>query len=310
MVQEKMTYPKPGDQGGRLMRRLVSFLRKQGIDLPIVSDILIATSGGSDSIALAHLLVHFGRRIVKRENIHLLHVNHHWRADESDADEAFVQALGKTWEIPVIVRHLEPPHGSSGESWEELARKERKAIYIQESQKLGGAFVFTGHQADDLAETLIWRLCTGAMDSHGGGIYVQHECEVRPLLTTRKSELIQYLKEVGQSFRKDSTNESERFLRSRMRKVLMPELERLFPQAVDHLVKTALDYQNQGGLQAPRPGTHQASQVHTWVQELQDRLLKESGVKLRRAHVKQLEKGNEVCLPGGWRLTRNLNSKK
>ena len=301
MSEEKKKYQKPGDQGGRLIRRWVSLLRQQGLKLPISSDILIATSGGPDSVALAHLFVHFGRRIVPRNQIHLLHVNHHWRDEESNVDEGFVRSLGESWQVPVIFRHLDPPRLGEGESWEELARSGRKLIYQEESEKLGGALVFTGHQADDLAETLIWRFFTGALDSHGGGIYVRHASEVRPLLTTRKAELIHYLQEVNQEYCRDSTNESERFLRSRMRKVLMPEVERLFPKAVDHLVQSALEYQQQEDWKES-----QLSQMTQGMRGLQLTVLKKSGIKLRRAHWNQLKEGKDVSLPQGWRLTRKL----
>lgn len=301
MSQERKKYLKPGEQGGRLIRRCISLLRQQGLKLPITSDILIATSGGPDSVALAHLLVHFGRRVVSRDQIHLLHVNHHWRDEESDGDERFVRYLGEVWKVPVIFRHLDPPQLREGESWEELARSGRKLIYQEESQKIGDALIFTGHQADDLAETLVWRFFTGALDSHGGGIYVRHGSEVRPLLTTRKAELIHYLQEVNQGYCIDATNGSGRFLRSRMRKVLMPEVERLFPKAVDHLIRGAFEYQQQEDM---KKADLTSSAKET--QDLQISVYKQSGIKLRRAHWNQVKEGKEVSLPKGWRLTRKL----
>src|SRR4051794_22839086 len=80
---------KPGPTGGALIRTVVGFLRQFQIQLPIDSHILIAVSGGADSVGLAHLLVHYGRRVIDRSKIRLLHINHGWRADESDQDEDF-----------------------------------------------------------------------------------------------------------------------------------------------------------------------------------------------------------------------------
>jgi len=297
-------YPKPGDQGGRLMRRLISFLKSRGVSLPIDSDILIAVSGGPDSVALAHLLIHFGRRVVNRSKIHLLHVNHHWRSEDSDRDEEFVKNLGDLWNVPVRLRHLSPPTLLKKESWEELAREGRKLIYLEESQQLGGALVLTGHQADDLAETILWRFFTGSLDSHGAGIFFRHESELRPLLSTRKIELLSYLQEVGQSFQVDSTNESDRFLRSRMRKVLMPEVEKLFPKAIEHLVSFALsDRVGQMGMLLQK--TEQGS----YLRELQKRVFEESGVKMRRNHLKQVIGGKKIQLPDGWILMRESSKK-
>ena len=299
MTIEDGRYPKPGDQGGRLMRHLISFLRSKGMQLPIDSDILIAISGGPDSVALAHLLVHYGRRVVSRSKITLLHVNHHWRAEESRQDEEFVKSLGDLWRVPVRIRHLNPPTPMDRESWEDLARAGRKLIFQEESQRLGGALVFTGHQADDLAETVVWRFFTGNLDSHGSGIYFRHEAEVRPLLAVRKKQLLSYLEEVKQSYQLDSTNESERFLRSRMRKALMPEVEKLFPRAIEHLVQFALNVQ---GGQAMDSLGWQAQRLQ--LRQLQARVFKETGIKMRRNHLNQMSHSREIHLPGGWVLMR------
>src|SRR4051812_30738153 len=108
MSQLAQTYPKPGPVGGRLIREVISFLKKQNFQLPITSHILIGVSGGSDSVGLAHLLSHFGRRIVSPSQITLLHVNHGWRGKESDLDEAFVKDLGNRWGVPVVTHKLKP----------------------------------------------------------------------------------------------------------------------------------------------------------------------------------------------------------
>lgn len=237
-------YPKPKKTGGRLLRQMILFLRASGVTLPIDSHILIAVSGGADSMALGHLLCRYGRRIIDPARIRLVHVNHNWRGRESDNDAKFVKESAAKWEIPCIVRKLKSPKTwKKGVSWEGEARKLRKAIYLEESEKLGGACVLTAHQADDLAETLLWRLFTGAAKTHGGGIAVRDGVELRPLLNIRKKDLEAYLKEEGQGWREDSTNHEDRFLRARMRNQLMPAIEQLFPMAVPHLVKLGLNAQ-------------------------------------------------------------------
>lgn len=310
-------YSKPGPLGGRLIREVISFMRKQGVSLPIPSHILIATSGGIDSMAMAHLLTHYGRKIVEKENVILLHINHGWRGEESDLDARFVKDAGKRWGVPVIVRKLKPPVHGSGQSWEEQARTGRKKIFDQLALKYR-ATLFTAHQADDLAETLLWRLFTGAAQTHGGGVAFSFGVEMRPFLSLRKSVLKQYLVEVHESFREDATNLSDRFLRAKMRKKLMQEIERLFPKAIDHLGSLALEAQKRDssshGLHEEESQLH--SQLHS--QDAIETLIRAAGIKARRPHLtaimeklvaKKLWYG-EIHLPGGWKLIREKRKAK
>src|SRR6185437_14954045 len=90
-----LRYPKPGPVGGRIIRQVIADLRKAGLDLPITSDILIAVSGGSDSMALAQLVLRYGRRISAPGKIGLLHVNHGWRGKASLKDEQHVRKFAE-----------------------------------------------------------------------------------------------------------------------------------------------------------------------------------------------------------------------
>ncbi|MGK5087562.1 tRNA lysidine(34) synthetase TilS [Bdellovibrionota bacterium FG-2] len=235
-------YPKPQETGGILIRRLIAFLRAHKIS-PTQSKtgkLIIAISGGADSLALAHILVHYGRNICPRRRLRLLHINHNWRGDSSKADEVFVKTLAKEWGVPLTVKRLKW-NPKAGESWEDLARTARKKIYAELSKK-HSARIFTGHHMDDQAETVLWRLLTGA-NKLTGGILVEHGVEVRPLLTTRKKELENYLSEEGLTGRVDDTNFNERFLRARMRKHLMPVVEEMFPKSIEKLAQLGLSAQ-------------------------------------------------------------------
>ena len=306
-------YPKPGPIGGTLIREVIALMRSRGIDLPITSHILIATSGGSDSMALAHLLVHFGRRVVDRSQISLLHINHGWRGEESDGDEAFVESIGKKWGVRVIAKRLTRPAETSGKSLEEEARTARKELF-SEWAKREDANVLTAHHADDLAETVLWRLLTGAVETHGAGITFQHGVEMRPFLSLRKSRIQNYLREVGQSFRVDQTNFSNRFLRARIRSHLMPEVEKIFPRAVEHLANLGL--KAQGSITGPSSGSYDShDKIMAPVAEI---LMGNAGLKLKRAHFgmvfeKSVANENwhgEIHLPDGWKLIREKKKKE
>lgn len=291
-------YPKPGPCGGTLIREVIGLLKREGVRLPINSHILIALSGGSDSLALAHLLVHYGRRVADRKKIRFLHINHGWRGDASKSDARFVQKCARKWKVPLDLEVLDPEGlRKNGGSWEEAAREARKTIFRKKARRYGG-FVFTAHQADDLAETVLWRLLTGSADTHGGGILVQQEQELRPLLKMRRKFLMNYLKEEGQTWCEDSTNAEGRFLRSQMRIDLMPAVERIFPRAVEHLVELAFQAQNRKTFGARY--------------EMPDALLGTAGFRTRRPHWELLRAKaqtswqGEIHLPDRWKLRREI----
>jgi len=305
MVQAKpYPYPKPGAVGGKLIREVVTTLRGAQI-LPITSHILIAVSGGADSMALAKLLVRYGRRVREPSRIRLLHINHGWRGIESDADEAFVRAAAKRWGIPISVFRLKKI-SRKGRSPEEAAREQRKRIFEKMSRKYGSprapAWILTAHHADDLAETMIWRIFSGTSDSHGGGISVRHGQELRPFLKIRKKELVAFLREEGESWREDRTNFEGVLLRSKLRLEILPAIERLFPRAVEHLTRMAFEAQKR----TLRSRQEDPSFDPTV-------LFSASGVAARRAHWEWVRKSGrpngQLDLPGGWTLSKSSNSR-
>lgn len=297
-----MNYPKPGPIGGKLLREIVGTMRAQdsSLALPLSAHILIAVSGGVDSMALARLLVRYGRRVAIRERIRLVHINHGWRGKESDADAAFVREAAKRWGVPISVFRLKPVDIVQGMSAEEAARLARKRIFDRLVRRYGTAndpaWIFTAHHADDLAETLVWRFCTGTLQTHGAGIAFREGQELRPVLRIRKKDLAAFLKEEGETWREDRSNFEGRFMRSRMRLEVMPILEQLFPKMVSHLVESGLGAQKRSQNEALDPGV----------------LFAVEGIRARRAHWDWLKTGSQrrrskVNLPGGWVLRHELD---
>ena len=228
-------YPKPKNQGGVLLRRLVKEFRQEFQEVPLSSHIHIACSGGSDSVGLAVLLAKYGRRIVKAQNLTLIHLNHGWRGMESDQDASFVADLARRLGVGFITEKLKTLP-KPGESWEKVGRDERKRFFDKCAKAHKNTLILTAHTADDLVETRLWRLFTGKWETHSQGILSRHGAEYRPFLSTRKTEIIDFLKEENQEWREDQTNHEGRFLRSKMRQELMPVIEKLFPKAVDHIL--------------------------------------------------------------------------
>jgi tRNA(Ile)-lysidine synthase len=211
----------------------------------------VAVSGGADSVGLLRLLLELRHEL--GIVLSVVHFNHKLRGPESDEDEKFVADLASAHKLEF--------HLSSGDvaleaeanhlSIETAAREMRYAFFreLQEEDTAGSRpvdAVATGHTLDDQAETVLMRVLRGT-GTHGlGGIYPvvaleeesQEEAEqtsakvIRPLLTIRHRELEDYLKEIHQTWREDSSNQNLHHTRNRVRHVLLPLLEREFNPAV------------------------------------------------------------------------------
>lgn len=292
--------------GGRLIRRWIKSLRDAG--LPKGSQILCACSGGLDSTALTVLIARHGLRVGEIGPI--LHFNHGWRGAESDADEAHVLELGRQLGLEVRVgRALRDGVPSGGESPEARARFERRVFFEREAGCRGPhARVLTAHHADDLAETLLWRIMTGAARTHGLGIQASHGIELRPALGTTKAELRAFLEEEGISWREDRTNFEGRLLRSRIRVELAPVLDGIFPRWREHLAAEARRLEKGACQTGEEGGDGELSILSA--------LLGAEAIRPRRAHLEAIRSAKgagaatDIALEGGWKLTHQWLAKE
>lgn len=196
--------------------------------IPPGERILIALSGGADSVALTHAL-HRLRECRERLNFNLTaaHLNHRLRGDESDRDERFVRELCERLQIELVVEHLKRTDLCDSSNLEERARGLRYAFLNRTADRVGARHIALAHHADDQAETVMIRLLRGsgaaglaAMDAAGPGRIV------RPLIALRREELLAYLDAIGANYVTDSSNLSPAILRNRVRRELLPMLER------------------------------------------------------------------------------------
>ncbi|RZO44950.1 MAG: tRNA lysidine(34) synthetase TilS [Proteobacteria bacterium] len=190
--------------------------------------VIVCVSGGSDSVALLHLLER--QRTLLNLEPHLLHFNHQLRL-EAVQEQDFVRSLADQYEIPF--HHKIAKHLKSGQpALQESAREWR----IEESRKLlkylGGGRIATGHQADDQLETLLLKLLRGTHISNLQGMQWTNEDFIRPLLNFRKTELQEYLKTNQLTWMEDTSNHSTAYLRNRVRLELIPLLEELTRQGL------------------------------------------------------------------------------
>ncbi len=200
--------------------------------------LLVAVSGGADSVALLRSLSQIADR---RELIHAAHFNHQWRAAESDADEQFVRELCDQLNVPLTCVRADscgPPHPRS----EQAARDLRYHFLTQAAYTLGARYVVTAHTASDRVETMLHNLCRGTGLS-GVAAPTQfrnlHEDLVlaRPLLHANRDQVVAYLKAIGQPFREDSSNTDPAYKRNFIRHRVLPLLRESYGEhAEGHLL--------------------------------------------------------------------------
>ena len=220
-------------------RTELAFLRAARSLLPPRAAVLVAVSGGSDSIALLHLLAQSS--IGRSARLTVAHLDHALRPG-SAIDRRFVERVARDLGLAVVadrrpVRRLR----RRDESPEECARRVRRDFLIESAAATGAAHIATGHTLDDQAETILMRLARGAgptalaaMSATGPGPFV------RPLLGLERAELRAWLARRRIPFREDPSNRDDRFDRNRVRHLVVPLLARaLNPRAARHLVEAA-----------------------------------------------------------------------
>jgi len=204
--------------------------------------ILVACSGGADSVALFHLL---RETLEGRIRPSLIHFDHGLRRG-SRRDFQFVRSLAKKFKVPFYGERQKPERPSSGAglSPEERARESRYRFFEKIAKKTGIRKIALAHHRDDQAETVLMRVIQGTGLRGLQGMRPQVRLKgityLRPLIEVGKSELRDFLKRHSFSYREDATNRSLRFLRNRIRLRLLPALEKEFnPRIRESLARLA-----------------------------------------------------------------------
>ena len=213
-----------------MLNKLLKFLREQDMVQP-GDTVICAVSGGADSVALL-----FAFYLLKEKlGIHLeaAHFNHHLRGEESDRDEAFVKDLCDRYDIPLHLGGGEIQPGKKG--LEAAARDVRYGFLRTLSGKIA-----TAHTADDNAETVLMHLIRGTGLKGLGGITPIHGNVIRPMLRVTRQDVEAFLEEWCLNHIEDSSNETDAFLRNRIRHHVMPLLAAENPKIAENLSQMAL----------------------------------------------------------------------
>ena len=199
--------------------------------------VLVAVSGGADSVALVSILLELAPKYSLRMAI--AHLNHCLRQSESDRDETFVAALAKQLELPFYagredVRRYQERHRLSPE---EAARQVRYGFYDSIAAQYGYRKIALGHHGDDNAELVLMNLLRGSGPLGLCGISpVRDNKIVRPLINLRRSEIMDYVAAKNLDYVTDSSNWDLKYHRNKIRARLLPELESEYnPRLIDSL---------------------------------------------------------------------------
>jgi tRNA(Ile)-lysidine synthetase-like protein len=220
--------------------RFARHVEEEGL-LANVRTLLVAHSGGSDSTALLVLVSAWARP--RGVAVVSAHVAHGLRGPAGDEDARFCARLAATLSVRFTLHSVDVPSGrKKGESLEAAARRLRYAALLALARELGEAPILTGHTRDDQAETVLLHLERKLGRSRGGIRARRADGVVRPLLPFSRAEFREFLAERAIAFREDETNENEQLARNRIRRSVLPEMERRFPGTAERLARAGAAY--------------------------------------------------------------------
>jgi tRNA(Ile)-lysidine synthase len=336
----------------KLAQAALTFIRKH--DLLRAGDrVGIAVSGGADSVALLRLMLELRQEIGLVVSV--VHLNHKLRGADSEADEYFVRRVAEDHRVELIseTRDVKAFAAQEKVGIEAAARELRYELF----ERLLGIGVYdkiaTAHTLDDQAETLLLKLARGAGTRGLAGIYPKISIQqsaistqekpaisgqlsatskpatargqtiVRPLLATRREDLRNYLTEIGQAWREDSSNRDLRHTRNRIRHGILPRFERhVNPSVRDALAETAEIARGEEEYWAeeiarllpqvwrrdPQGGVLKRQQLDEFPLALRRRMVRAAGeslgMKLPFRHIEGIlapdSGGNSIFLAAGW----------
>lgn len=195
--------------------------------------VVVGVSGGMDSVALLHLLHRFSHRFDLR--LHVAHLNHQFRGAEAARDADFTRQLAEKYQLPCTIESVDVPAliRTQKLSPQDAARSARYRFFYDLAARLGAQKIATAHHADDQAETVLAGLIRG-VGLHGlGGIQpVSNDMIIRPLLTTTRAQIEQFVEAEQLAYVTDSSNLSRKYVRNAIRLDLIPMLRERFSSAI------------------------------------------------------------------------------
>jgi len=226
--------------------RVLDFIREHQL-IAGQKTLLVAVSGGQDSICLLYILNNLQSTLGIK--LHIAHLDHQLRGAQSIGDARYVGRLAKKLGIPVTIGHrnVSAYRSEHGSSMEEAAREVRYSFLADTAVKIGTDCVAVGHTLDDHTETILLHLIRGTGIRGLRGLQPVSRWQsaekklrvIRPLLEVRRGETAEYCVEHRLKPRLDTTNLSLKPMRNKIRLELLPLLKQYNPQIIEALLRTA-----------------------------------------------------------------------
>ncbi len=213
-------------------QQFLNYCRKR-LGLTSETPILLAVSGGVDSMVMLHLFhrLHF--------NISVAHCNFNLRRSASDEDEKLCEVICKTWDVPFYHQKFETKlfAKENGISIQMAARELRYNWFDELTEKYNFEFIATAHHSNDQAETILLNLISGKGVGSLRGIPSKNKKIIRPLLSFSKKEILAYATKNNIEWREDESNASTDYQRNYIRHKVLPNLQELNPSIHENLVR-------------------------------------------------------------------------
>jgi tRNA(Ile)-lysidine synthase len=199
--------------------------------------VLVAVSGGADSLALLYLLEQFSKDL--GYELFVAHLNHLARGKESDEDANFVEKEANKLSIPVFIDRVDVERSGLKCSFQESARILRYQFLEDILESIKGNKIALGHTANDQIETVLMNFLRGAGLRGLAGIPEARGHVVRPILSCTRSEIEDFLNEKSLIYRTDSSNNETNYLRNKIRHEVIPYLKIFNPDISGNLLGLA-----------------------------------------------------------------------
>jgi len=269
-----------------LISRIINHLVKSNLIQPN-DKIVIAVSGGMDSMVLLYMLI----ELQKMWNIELAigHINHNIRPN-SIIDEKFVIEESKKLDIPIFVKQLNYNNKKSGESTEAWARNNRYSQLELIRKELNYDKIATGHHSNDQIETVLQRLSEKSGIGGLRGIHSQYGKVIRPMLAISKLEIEEVVNDLRIKYVDDETNENIDIPRNYFRHQIIPKWESLYPNlgnSIQSICESAIENQ---------------SVIDYFLEELESKIVTDDQDKSSNKLIKRIKRENFEKLPNSVKL--------
>ncbi len=202
------------------------------------SKVLVALSGGADSVALTHILHSISKEL--GITLYCAHLNHGIRGEEALRDEKFAAEFSKSLGIECFIKRVDIPKISNGISEELIGRNERYKFFDELCKSNNISYVATAHNKNDNAETMLMNFMRGATLGGLSGIPYKRGNIIRPILDISREEIEEYCKKNSLGYVTDSTNLEEDYTRNKIRLSLIPKIQKEFnPSFVSTITSNA-----------------------------------------------------------------------